>query len=793
MTALRKRWPALLLLGLTTAYFAPAIFLRGFLFLDVVFTEKIPFWTFAKEELARGSWPLWSHHIYAGFPLVANSHVGLFYPPNLVALMLFPVTWAVNWTTVLHYGLAGLFVYGYLRSVGAERWAAAAGAIAFEWSGFVLLYHVSGSGLATFVWLPAALACLERAEATGDRRWTALASAALGVSMVTGHFQYTIYGFYIAALYIFWVGWRRPLGPSLARAAVRTAVVCGAALAMGAVQLLPTYECTRFAARDALTFGSATGVWGDSLGLSGLFEVLSPRAFGGIYADRFFYPSYVGALTPLLALLALRLWRDRRVAFWLFVVAFGLLNAAGKSTPFYYVTLWIPIPGFHLFQAPQRIMLLFVLGVSILAAFGLGGVERDLRAGGRVRGLRAVLGLATLGFALWGAWMLRDLHVARTGELPASLARIPPDRAPWVLARRGEDLLWFAAFGLAPLGLLAWPRARAALGGRFAPVAAAAIFVNLAWHGRGLMPYAPEKALAGEPPTAAFIRDYSEAPFRLWVYETEDRYWRRIQALWDGWPFAGLEDLGRAAETLETNLPMRYGVETLDGFTSLPLRTFLALRKGSLHVEPLLDPYFPPRVDQDRILRLFGVRYVLTAKDNAEIAARGWTPIYQDDLHRIYEFGEPLPRAFSVERLTRVPSEEALFDRLLDPETDLGGEAFVEAEGEALEFAPVLVASLTDHGGNFFADLDAAGEGYLVVTDAWYPGWKAAIDGRPATIDRADFHFRGVRVPEAGSHVLRMWYDPASLRLGFLLSLAAWTAWLALLLARPPGALPKRR
>ncbi|MBZ0252882.1 MAG: hypothetical protein K8I02_06030, partial [Candidatus Methylomirabilis sp.] len=81
MTALRKHWPALLLLGVTTAYFAPAIFLRGFFFLDVVFTEKIPFWTFAKDELARGSWPLWSHHIYAGFPLVANSHVGLFYPP----------------------------------------------------------------------------------------------------------------------------------------------------------------------------------------------------------------------------------------------------------------------------------------------------------------------------------------------------------------------------------------------------------------------------------------------------------------------------------------------------------------------------------------------------------------------------------------------------------------------------------------------------------------------------------------------------------------------------------------
>ena len=78
------------------------------------------------------------------------------------------------------------------------------------------------------------------------------------------------------------------------------------------------------------------------------------------------------------------------------------------------------------------------------------------------------------------------------------------------------------------------------------------------------------------------------------------------------------------------------------------------------------------------------------------------------------------------------------------------------------------------------------GNGHLVVTDAWYPGWRAIVDGKPVTIQRAYGLFRSVGLP-AGEHVVRFRYAPRSLQIGALLSLLGGVTVVA---AAAPG---KRR
>jgi hypothetical protein len=73
--------------------------------------------------------------------------------------------------------------------------------------------------------------------------------------------------------------------------------------------------------------------------------------------------------------------------------------------------------------------------------------------------------------------------------------------------------------------------------------------------------------------------------------------------------------------------------------------------------------------------------------------------------------------------------------------------------------------------------------GYLVVTDAYYPGWKASIDGQPATVQRANVGFRAVQVP-AGSHVLEMVYRPAAVSVGFAISALALVLAVAVIALR---------
>ncbi len=62
--------------------------------------------------------------------------------------------------------------------------------------------------------------------------------------------------------------------------------------------------------------------------------------------------------------------------------------------------------------------------------------------------------------------------------------------------------------------------------------------------------------------------------------------------------------------------------------------------------------------------------------------------------------------------------------------------------------------------------------GYLVLTDAYYPGWKALVDGRPAKIERADYYFRAVYLEE-GEHTIEFVYAPLSFKVGVVISLAS--------------------
>jgi uncharacterized membrane protein YfhO len=63
----------------------------------------------------------------------------------------------------------------------------------------------------------------------------------------------------------------------------------------------------------------------------------------------------------------------------------------------------------------------------------------------------------------------------------------------------------------------------------------------------------------------------------------------------------------------------------------------------------------------------------------------------------------------------------------------------------------------------------------LVLTDSWFPGWKAKVDGARAPVERVDYVIRGVKVP-AGTHEVEFTYEPASWRAGWILSLLALLA-----------------
>jgi uncharacterized membrane protein YfhO len=121
---------------------------------------------------------------------------------------------------------------------------------------------------------------------------------------------------------------------------------------------------------------------------------------------------------------------------------------------------------------------------------------------------------------------------------------------------------------------------------------------------------------------------------------------------------------------------------------------------------------------------------------------------------------------------------------LADPQFDARHQVFLIGE------TPPKLAScdgdevwIPRHQPNFVAIQATMNcRGMVILTDTWFPGWRATVDGRPAKIEKAYGAFRGV-VVEAGDHTIEMRYRPWSVFIGASMTVlaglialaAAWT------------------
>ncbi len=743
-----------------------------------------PTYSFAAQSWRQGVIPLWNPYLFSGAPFVGDSQSGIFYPINLITFFLTsPLAFRdLELLSVLHFGIAGASMYAFLRwggwgkrgedgsSGNLTRAAALAGSVAFEFSDLFITHFGNLNLIAVASWMP--LVLLFFRLAVRKRRPVAAVGCAvvLAIAFLAGHPQSFLsivmaLGLFAAGeMYAGWTAHRaappdappdsmnraRLAGRELESVHIRNQaltrtlwplgvlVVVGLlAFGLSAPSLLPSIEMAQRSVRT--TFGYEQAVQ-YSLPPAQLIGLFVPGFFGRGPQNAWgpwsrVEVGYVGILPLVLALLALVLRRDAATRGMGLLALIGLGLALGGYA-ILHGWLYALMPVFGQLRAPARFIYLFDFAVAALAAIGFDLLLRALPHPSQVAFKRIVRA------APW-AFLL----IALAAGSAAFTILVLGQGQDQVLFLRLSNAVNGIAFFILMLGLaLGLVVARATRWLRppaWTVAALALIFFDLFSLGAYV-------DVSTEDPTRVY--DHPDAVAFLKAYAGLGRLDARETGVDRAWP---------------ADASILYGLYDVNGDNPLVLADY--------------DTYWQSLGSRSSILYdLLNTRFLIGRKNVPLDRAKFQLAFDSDPSLQIYENSRTLPRAILAPSHVSVSDASAALAAIHAPDFDPLQTAVVQ-EGRggagasaAAESASAIkgTATITGFGPNeIVVETNAANDGFLVLSEVYYPGWKARIDdqnGREVPVLRANFLFRGVAVP-AGMHRVRVWYDPDSFKVGFAL------------------------
>jgi hypothetical protein len=782
-----------------------------------------PLLALIKHQMAAGLLPLWNPYAGGGYPLVPFSGL-IFYPP-LWPLRLLTTNAAITVLTLSHFALAGLGAYLLVGVTCAGRVGRVVGALGFVLSGFMIGHLYAGHlfELGVVAWMPWVFYGAHRLLDRPTPRAALLLGLVTALQVLANGLSFLVFTIYpVGALLLLGLLGRAHRDR---RAALRLMALLALAglvvVGLTAVIVLPFAQVLGWTIRSGgLDFAGATTI---SLPPAALLMAFSPDAVGNGPQDTYWlnaitsgywheFALYAGLLPLLAATLACLHYSQQRrphVPFYACLAVAGLVLAFGRYTPVYGLIFgWLP--GLDLVRVPARWLLPSILSVSVLAGPGVDWLLAQ-RQGARalLRALRLPLQLGGLLIvALLAGIQLLYLQQGNPPGLPHF----------WdTLAPAGIRLLVLGGYLLLVLACHADRLIR--------PAATAALLLAATVVDLGT---AATQSITFVDPTS-FYTATAVSPL---LDTTASTY--RVLSLDDSIPLRlGMvsTDLYNASDyapiTLEpywsiTNPPDRVGASTIS-------------RASARDIITCFDPRFTKLLSMSVVT--FGAPYgsyylcaphvgaVHLRLEAAVATERWWVPNGQSwnpgrflSVSYVYRNTAALPRAFllplSAAHLITSPAAQyaavirPTFDSshslILDPRGSTAplGLGFLQAAwARLLRPAPVSLPSflpagtarvLADDGNSVQVVVRARVASYLVLDDAYYPGWQAWIDGRPVAISRADYVLRAMRVP-AGTHLLTFTYAPLSYLAGMVITIGTALVVVAVLAWPRLGRLTRKR
>ncbi len=773
------RWPDLLAVSLLVilTIFAEWDLLRsGTVVGTDAVTQYIPWYSFLGEQLRSGEIPGWNPYQLSGTPFAADPLSGWTYLPAMLFFALLPLASAVKVYLFFHPLLAGLSAYALARGLRVNTAGALFAAVAYEYIGYIYVRNTCCFAyVSVLAWLPISILGAElaiRSESWLRRGlWWAVSGLAISQILAAWLGQGSYYSLFALGGY---VAYRTLLFPpdSIRNLMQRVSglLIHGSAVllfgfGLAAAGVLPRLE---YNALSNLAGGypnedeEFTGGW-------------SIEDWEKLFVSPGFF--YAGSATLALALAAPLVARRGYAVPYFVVLALFALTLSGEGFTLVHSLLYL-LPSFESLQPhfPQRSLLIFYLAAAMLA----GATVSSLGKRGREASYLVVLPVLAAIF----------LITRSTVTLPVEVEEIPDDAELWeeplpFLLENGVTLmpgslivLVLALVFVTVYALL--PHRFRILRGLAAAFLALAVFTDLYSVGQTTIENESGDRLVDRmvktdlstyyDPTEAtqLLRPNGEEPSRFFAYAPGLRYQRqfmkpRIRAL-------EAENRPTALRIQSTQIYHAVHLARYDAYLEAINGETQNYHSANVRLEGLDSP----------LLDLLNARHVVTPANLSEEDAQSierlkdtYSAIYKDDQVKVFRNKEALPRAWIVHSARQANPKDIL--KLLDSgEVDPVETALLEKEPPRLtrpnDASADRVSVESYKPDEIKLDVSTGARGLLVMSEVYYPAWKAYVDGEPVSLYRANYLFRGVPIPQ-GDHTVELRYESATLRLGTAISL----------------------
>jgi len=775
------------------------LFFSPFIFSDKMMLSSDQMSGIDAKELIRsslvlnGQIPMWFSTRLGGMPTIDAMFGDVLYPPSMLVRVFSPAYRSFGFVMVIHVFLAGAFFFIMLRrSFGVARVAAFAGALFYMLSPqFVSHVNPGHDGkMIVIAWLPYVVWRLRSLMSLPSLRNAALMAIGVAMMVLSPHVQMTY--FVLMGVFLYWAAdvVKASLEKDEKKRVIGKAAYFWISVFMGLgvsfIVFYPSYMFVReafsvrgvdrgfdFAASWSMNWAEFFSLWVHEFG----------NALEYYWGKNYFKlnTEYAGAVPLLLAVLAVAskpksFWR----LFWAGIAVLAVLYAMGANTPFFKAAYYL-IPGVKRFRAPSMIMFWFTFSTALMSVFFIKDLQSkrfDIYGKQRRKwtvGLSVALGCVTMiallfSFESFTTWFATNFAGSMMGGVDAPrifqanfTQKFVPNLWLWwlfvtvtfcmLIAVVNEKLkASVLVYSLIIMGVIDMIK----VDKQFFSVGAPQQYF-----------YDKDK----DPALRELLTEFAKAPFRVFSL--------------------------RGTYPIQQNQEGVYGLEGVSGFHDNELNCYRAFRGDgdAYYIRDIAEVGIDGQIrlsrarimDKTPFLDLADVDYILMASGTGKVSkiknptslgrlsyARDFVVLPEEnvvDALRVGYYDYRTTVALIEEPELPFARKEAGANAVGTDQNGGAADTALVSDGQAAgagaadDTVKRLKAEWKKYTPNKrIAAVAMPDDGFLRISEVYYPGWRIKVDGAPVKYYRSDMAWMAVPL-KAGNHEVVM--EPHSLYMGF--------------------------